>query len=630
MAGFSGLNFGFIPSVFGGSNGTVTSVGLVMPSAFNVSNSPITTSGDINVSGAGTTSQYIRGDGSLANFPYSTGGGASVSYYLNGGTSQGSFGGITYYQMSKTAVVGSNADFNINADGYVAQFITDSGDPNLLNIPSGNWNFELFFNSSSSGGSPRFYIELYKYNGSAFTLIASNSANPEVITGGTAIDVYLSPLAVPNTTLALTDRLAVRIYVITDGRTVTLHTQDSHLCQVVTTFTTGLTALNGLTAQVQNFATGTSGTDFNIVSSGSTHTFNIPDASATNRGLITTGTQTIEGQKSFNQVANFLNQILIGYKNGYTQYSNGLNVTADNTAGSTLVKLINGNNGNYVQLEFYNSISGYNYTFPTQSGFFAMSVNGNTAGSNGNVVISNNVTGSGTNNEIAYFNSTGSTVGSLTTATYPSLTELSYVKGVTSAIQTQFTAINDYVTLGQQAMGSVVKTVGLGCRNLNNISAQSGALANNTLYLVAVYLPQSATITGVKWYQSTQGNYTGAGENRIGLYTYSAGVLTLVASSANDGNLWKNAANAFIATPFSSPYSASAGLYFIGGIYMNSAQVTPPQIGCSVSRINAAANFDFTNTSKITAVLSAQASLPSSVTLSATANTAVNYAFFLY
>ena len=43
---------------------------------------------------------------------------------------------------------------------------------------------------------------------------------------------------------------------------------------------------------------------------------------------------------------------------------------------------------------------------------------------------------SGTINEIAYFSS-ASAIASLAVATYPSLTELSYVKGVTSAIQTQ-------------------------------------------------------------------------------------------------------------------------------------------------------------------------------------------------
>jgi hypothetical protein len=60
------------------------------------------------------------------------------------------------------------------------------------------------------------------------------------------------------------------------------------------------------------------------------------------------------------------------------------------------------------------------------------------------------VTGSGTTNEITYWTGTGS-IGSLTTATYPSLTELSYVKGVTSAIQTQ---INAKFTLPSLTSGS--------------------------------------------------------------------------------------------------------------------------------------------------------------------------------
>jgi hypothetical protein len=49
------------------------------------------------------------------------------------------------------------------------------------------------------------------------------------------------------------------------------------------------------------------------------------------------------------------------------------------------------------------------------------------------------ITGVGTANEIAYFTS-GQVIASLPVATYPSLTELSYVKGVTSAIQTQLNA----------------------------------------------------------------------------------------------------------------------------------------------------------------------------------------------
>jgi hypothetical protein len=268
----------------------VTSVGLTMPSAFTVTNSPITSSGDITVTGAGSVSQYVRGDGTLANFPNSTGGGASVNYYLNGSVSQGTFGGDTYYQMSKTPILGGGANFirtNGAGNGYIASFITDAGDPSFLNIPGGNWNLEFYFQSSASGGSPQFYAEIYKVSTTnVFTLVASGSTNPEGITNGTTVDQYYTSIPVPQTSLLITDRLAVRIYVITGGRTITLHTENGNLCEVLTTFTTGLTALNGLTQQVQYFDVGTTGTDFNISSVTDTHTFNLPVASAINTGKL--------------------------------------------------------------------------------------------------------------------------------------------------------------------------------------------------------------------------------------------------------------------------------------------------------------------------------------------------------
>jgi hypothetical protein len=282
-------------------SGTVTSVDLTMPSAFTVTGNPITTSGTLAVAAAGVATQYIRGDGQLANFPTSSGGGASVSYYLNGSVSQGTFGGVAMREINKTPVIGAGTDFTIATNGYIQSFITDANDPNQLEIPGGNWNFETYFSASSSGGTPSFYIELYKWDGATLTLIASNSATPEGITNGTAIDLYLTALAVPQTTLALTDRLAVRIYVNNSGRTITLHTENSHLCQVITTFSTGLTALNGLTAQVQNLAVGTSGTDFAISSVTSTHTFNLPTASATNRGALSSADwSTFNGKLSAN------------------------------------------------------------------------------------------------------------------------------------------------------------------------------------------------------------------------------------------------------------------------------------------------------------------------------------------
>jgi hypothetical protein len=118
---------------------------------------------------------------------------------------------------------------------------------------------------------------------------------------------------------------------------------------VLSNTATGITTLNGLTADVQTFATGTSGTDFNISSSGSTHTFNIPTASNLARGLVSILAQTFAGIKTFLSAPIF-----------------------DSLTASRI-----------------------------------LATDGSKA------------------------------VQSLDTATYPSLTELSYVKGVTSAIQTQ-------------------------------------------------------------------------------------------------------------------------------------------------------------------------------------------------
>lgn len=61
----------------------------------------------------------------------------------------------------------------------------------------------------------------------------------------------------------------------------------------------GITSINGLTAASQTLATGTTGTDFNISPSGSTNTFNLPNAGAAARGVVSTGTQTFAGAKTF-------------------------------------------------------------------------------------------------------------------------------------------------------------------------------------------------------------------------------------------------------------------------------------------------------------------------------------------
>ena len=69
----------------------------------------------------------------------------------------------------------------------------------------------------------------------------------------------------------------------------------------------GITSLNALTGTTQTFATGTAGTNFGISSVGTVHTFNIPDASVANRGLLTSANWT-----TFNNKAPAANPVFTG------------------------------------------------------------------------------------------------------------------------------------------------------------------------------------------------------------------------------------------------------------------------------------------------------------------------------
>lgn len=266
------------------------SVGLSMPAAFTVTNSPITTAGTIAVTGAGLASQYIRGDGQLASFPDIAGGGGGQVYYCNGGTSQGTINTTNFYQLSTAANLSTSANFTSGTvnDVAFANFITDIGKPTQETVPAGVWIFQCYL-SASATNVLQVYATVEVYNGSTFYVLATSLV--EVITNGTTIDLYTFTCAVPEyTPLATADRIAIRFYPknLSGGNTITLYTQNSNLSSIQTTFTTGLASLNGLTSASQLLATGTTGNDFNIDSTNATHTFNIPNASsaANRRGLL--------------------------------------------------------------------------------------------------------------------------------------------------------------------------------------------------------------------------------------------------------------------------------------------------------------------------------------------------------
>lgn len=160
-----------------------------------------------------------------------------------------------------------------------------------------------------------------------------------------------------------------------------------------------------------------------------------------------------------------------GTTNAYAEVPTGtvnsanVTFTLANTPGDTdgVIVLLNGVT-QYNGVDY--TVSGTTITFTTApvtgSTIFAY-YNVLTSGGGGGTV------GPGTINQIAYFDTTTS-IASLATATYPALTELSYVKGVTSGIQTQLNGKQGTITLTTTGTSGASTLVG----NTLNIPQYSG------------------------------------------------------------------------------------------------------------------------------------------------------------
>lgn len=175
------------------------------------------------------------------------------------------------------------------------------------------------------------------------------------------------------------------------------------------------------------------------------------------------------------------------------------------------------------------------HKFPDADGTYALSVkvNGTTYSTNdsglinlGNITIANAITGSGTANQIPYFSGTN-TLSSLSTATYPSLTELSYVKGVTSPIQSQLNgkqATLTNPTTGTGTANYIPRFSGTTSFINSNIRQDTGGIViNNTAYATAngqtLYLADFASGINANGFSSiTNGGYRF--NNRILLNSY--------------------------------------------------------------------------------------------------------------
>ena len=107
-----------------GGSGSVTSVGLSAPPAFVVSGSPVTGSGTLSFSGAGTAQQYIDGTGTLQTFPsVGTGTVTSVGLAMDGNAVSVNGTPVTTSGVLDISWIGSASQY-VNGEGNLVAFPT--------------------------------------------------------------------------------------------------------------------------------------------------------------------------------------------------------------------------------------------------------------------------------------------------------------------------------------------------------------------------------------------------------------------------------------------------------------------------------------------------------------------------
>jgi hypothetical protein len=362
-----------------GSNGTVTSVAVTESGdSLNITGSPITTSGTINIGFNGTNLQYVNGAGNLTTFPILTG---FVPY--TGATANVDLG---VYDLTADLITGATGSFASSGGSDTFAINHSSGGGIALNITKGGNGEGLYINKTSGSGN-------------AATIVGTLEATTLVKSGGTSSQFLKADGTVDSNTYAL-DSLVVHLAgteTITGIKTFssfdTLFSQGFFSDYAIKIKKDGfISLLNGYVSIGEISGTGTSKIVFGdgnsafsnslLFNTSSDKIYTFPNANGTvaltsdlSAYVTLAGTETITGAKTFSGLTSFTNTSGINLQYGAyinkgntpLAFSSGnTNIYSDATTNNIVIR----DNLSIAKLEFNNSTQ--TYTFPAATGTVAL------------------------------------------------------------------------------------------------------------------------------------------------------------------------------------------------------------------------------------------------------------------
>jgi len=321
-----------------GAIGTVTSVAVTESGdSLNITGSPITTSGTINIGFNGTNLQYVNGAGNLTTFPILTGYVTAVS-----GTAPVVSSGGTTPAISMAAATSSvdgyllATDFAIfnakqSALTFSSPLVNTSG---TISIPAATTSVNGYLASAD--------FTTFNNKQNAITLTTTGTSGASTLVGATLnIPQYADQFVGTVTSVAATGGTGISITgsPITTSGTITI-TNTAPDQTVALTASTGISVTGtypnftitntspssgGTVTSVAALTIGTSGTDLSSTVATSTTTpvitLNVPTASATNRGALASADWS-----TFNSKQGTITLTTTGTSGAATFSSNTLNI----------------------------------------------------------------------------------------------------------------------------------------------------------------------------------------------------------------------------------------------------------------------------------------------------------------
>jgi hypothetical protein len=283
------------PSVGTGSVISVGTTGLISGGPITISGT-ITTAMDTNK----LVGRYTAGTGIMEQITIGSGltlTGAGVLNNTATPTPTGYYGAFqdTTSQTAASINTAYAVKFNTTDLSNGVTVVNDgSSNPTRVTLANtGIYNIQFSLQLEKTGGSGNMIADIWiRKNGvdvpsttGKIVLTGSANASPVVAAWNYVLDLvagdYVQLMwATTNTNVEIVAASATAPHPSIPSSILTVTQQAGILAG------TGITAINSLTGAVQTMGVGTSGTDFAISSAGTAHTFNLPTASASNRGAL--------------------------------------------------------------------------------------------------------------------------------------------------------------------------------------------------------------------------------------------------------------------------------------------------------------------------------------------------------